>query len=763
MLPVMKPKSRTITACERKGDTLWLRADFGTLVLCPKSERIVRVIYTLDEAPSGAERPGVVCGQSFGDWTFEESDQEIVLTLQGVTVRVLRKSGAVSFFRPDGRKLFSERSRDPKEFEQFETFRLADIPQKTRIIDTADGKKEVLEDPVRIPTGKSCHIRLHFTPGDEALYGLGQQEKGFASLRGRTIYGHQANRKIAVPMFVSTAGYGILADTYSPFVFHDDQSGAYLYIEADCELNYYFLAGSMNEVTAGYRFLTGKAAMLPKWAYGFVQSKERYETQEDILSTVARARELGIGMDCIVQDWLMWPDNQWGQKSYDEKRYPDPAGMISKLHDSNVHYMVSIWPTMAEGTPDHKEFAEKKLFLPASDVYNAFQKEARELYFSQLKRTHFAYGTDAWWCDSSEPFTPEWNHVLRPEEGDLYREYCSEAGLRMPYEYANAFPLFHAMGIYEGQRAAMKDWEADGKGGRVPEKRVCNLTRSAYTGQQRYGTIMWSGDTAAGWKTFRDQIPIGLHFCASGLPYWTTDVGAFFVKKGIHWYWDGHYDRTTEDPAYCELYTRWYQYAAFLPMFRAHGTDCERELWSFDGMFYDAMLAANRLRYSLMPYIYSEAGKVWLEDRSLIRFLAFDYAEDRNTWEITDQFLFGESMMVCPVVTPMYYDEDGEVLKDVAKTREVYFPKGCDWYDFTTGQKYPGGCTAVVEAGIERIPLFVKDGSIIPMRLPALSTQEQNDGITFRRFGAGTGYELYDDAGDGYGYEEGAYTLTHIE
>lgn len=762
MLPVIKPKSRVIRSAERVGDELILRADHGTLCLAPKSADIVRITYTPEgSGPDGMfrmkERPGVVCGETFADWSFRESDDLIEMKLPGITAVVARQSGAVSFCGQDGKCLFAERSSEPKEFEAFETYRLADAPQRTRVVQTADGAKEILEDPERIPTGKAYHVRLCFTPGDEALYGLGQQEKGFASLRGRTLYVHQANRKIAVPMFVSTAGYGVLTDTYSPFIFHDDADGAYLYLEADSELTYYFIAGAMNEVIAGYRFLTGKAALLPKWAYGFVQSQERYESQEEILRTVEKSRELGIGMDCIVQDWFTWPANAWGQKSYDRSRYPDPAGMISKLHESHVHYMISIWPSMAEGTPDHEEMAAKGLLLPACTVYDAFRKEARELYFEQLSRTHLSYGTDAWWCDSSEPFTPEWSHLMRMEESTIFREYCDEAGLRMSLPYANAFPLYHAMGIYEGQRKAMKELPA------AEQKRVCNLTRSAYTGQQRYGTILWSGDTAASWETFRDQIPIGLHLCASGLPYWTTDVGAFFVKRGLNWYWDGHYDDATDNKGYCELYTRWYQFAAFLPMFRAHGTDCRRELWSFTGEFYDALLAANRLRYSLMPYIYSEAGKVWLEDRSLIRFLSFDFPEDRNTWEIVDQFLFGESLMICPVVKPMYYGEDGEALEGEPKSREVYLPKGCNWYDFETGRKYDGGSTVTVDAPLDCIPVFVKDGSIIPMRKPARSTEEQTDTAVYRRFGEKARYEMYDDVGDGYAYERGEYTLLQIE
>ncbi len=756
MLPVIKPKSREILQVERREDVLVLRADYGTLYLEPKSESIVHVTYAPEEV-SGKERPGVICKETFGEWSYRETEKRILMILPRVTVSVKRKSGAVSFFTPEGKLLFAERNSEPKEFEQFETYRLADVEQKTRIVETADGKKEILEDPLKIPTGPSYHIRWHFMPANEALYGLGQQEKGFGSLRGRTLYIHQANRKIAIPMFVSTAGYGVLVDTYCPFIFHDDKDGAYLYLEADRELTYYFIAGTMNEAVAGYRFLTGKAAMLPKWAYGYVQSMERYENQDEIVETAQKSRELGIGMDCIVQDWFTWPDGEWGQKSYDESRYPDPVSMIDKLHAQHVHYMISIWPTMAGGTPDNAEFAAKGLLLPACTAYDPFKKEARDLYFDQLKRTHYSYGTDAWWCDSSEPFTPEWSRLMRMEESENYREFCTEAGLRMSYEYANAFPLYHAMGIYEGQRGAMQEHPE------VPEKRVCNLTRSAYTGQQRYGTIMWSGDTSASWETYRDQVAIGLHFCASGLPYWTMDIGAFFVKRGLNWYWDGDYDEALDDNGYCELYTRWFQYAAFLPMFRAHGTDCRREIWNFKGEFYDALMKANRLRYQLMPYIYSEAGRVWLQDRSMIRFLAFDFAEDPQTWEITDQFLFGESMMVCPVIRPMYFDKDNKTLCNVAKTREVYFPKGCDWFDFETGQKYEGGTTATVDAPLPRIPVFVKDGSIIPMRADALSTEEQTDAIICRRFGENASYEMYDDAGDGYAYENGEYTLKVIE
>ena len=757
MLTAIKPKSRIITKVYKDGDSVFLCSELENIRLRVIDPNIIRVSATTRGVFSDKERPGVINRETSGDYKLRENDNDIVISTSGISVRVDKKSGSVSYFDSKGELLLAEKSCAPRNYEEFETFALADGEQRTKIIDTADGKKEVIEEPLKIPTGKSYHIRLNLEFGDEALYGFGQHEKEIGSLRGNRLYIHQANRQIAVPVFVSTKGYGMLIDTYSPLIFNDDLNGSYVYTEADCELDYYFMAGGMTQVIKAYRLLTGKAALLPKWAFGYIQSQERYETQTELIETTKKSRDLGIGMDCIVLDWISWGENMWGQKSYDEERFPDPKHMIDKLHDDHTHFMISVWPTMAGGTPDNKEFSEKKLFLPACNVYNAFKEEGRKLYFDQLKRTHFAYGTDAWWCDSSEPFTPEWNHVERPEPAKLFGEYCSEAGLRMPYEYCNSFPLYHAMGIYENQRAAMKEiTETPGSEG-VPEKRVCNLTRSAYTGQQRFGTVMWSGDTDASWETLRAQITAGLHFCASGIPFWTMDIGAFFVKQGAFWYWDGKYDDTTDDDKYCELFVRWYQLGAFLPVFRGHGTDCRRELWNFKGRFYDALLKANRLRYRLLPYIYSEAGKVWLEDKSLIRWLAFDFSEDKNVWDIKDQYMFGESLMVCPVIEPMKLDE-----KEGCSGRTVYFPKGCDWYNLYTGEKYTGGTVENIKADLDTIPVFVRSGSLIPMCEPALSTEELGD-VEFKKFGDGEcRYIYYTDAGDGYGYEKGEYSLKEI-
>ena len=750
MLTAIKPKSKTITSVYENGASVFLSSELENIRLQVIDRNIIRVSATTRGDFSDKERPGVINREKSDDYELREENGEVIILTSGLSVRVNKKSGAISYFDDKGALLLGEKSDAPRNYEEFETYTLADGQQRTRIIDTADGKKEVIEEPLKIPTGKSFHIKLNLEFGDEALYGFGQHEKEIGSLRGSRLYIHQANRQIAMPVFVSTKGYGMLIDTYSPLIFNDDQNGSYIYSEADCELDYYFMAGGMTQVIKDYRLLTGKAALLPKWAFGYIQSQERYETQAEILETTKKSRDLGIGMDCIVLDWISWGENMWGQKSYDESRFPEPKQMIKELHDEHTHFMISIWPTMAENTPDNREFSEKKLFLPACNVYNALKEEGRKLYFDQLKRTHFAYGTDAWWCDSSEPFTPEWNHAERPEPAKLFGEYCSEAGLRMPYEYCNSFPLYHAMGIYENQRAAMKEINETPGLEDIFEKRVCNLTRSAYTGQQRFGTIMWSGDTDASWETLRAQVTAGLHFCASGIPFWTMDIGAFFVKQGAFWYWDGKYDDTVKDEKYCELFVRWYQLGAFLPVFRGHGTDFRRELWNFKGKYYDALLKTNRLRYRLLPYIYSEAGKVWLEDKSLIRWLAFDFSEDKTVWDIKDQYMFGEALMVCPVLEP------------VKTERSVYFPKSCDWYDLYTGEKYAGGTTVTIKADLDTIPVFVKAGSIIPMCDPALSTEELGD-AEFKKFGEGEcRYMYYTDAGDGYGYENGEYTLKEI-
>ena len=755
MLAAASPESRAITRVERREGSLYLYSQAGTHRLSPVNDRTVRVTYTESGQFSQEEKPGVLQKAPYGEWDYTEAGGQIILQMRLLKVEICRETASCRYCDGEGRVLLRERGKDSKVLEEFTVYRLSAQGSRIEKAATPDGVKDVVREAARIPDGTRCHTRLHLEwEGEEGLFGLGQHEEGFGSLRGETVYLHQANRKIAVPLLVSTKGYGILMDTYSPMVFQDTAYGSYLYTEADREMDFYFMNGAtMDGVVAQYRMLTGKAALLPKWAFGYLQSQERYETQEEILETARQYRERGIGLDGIVLDWCSWEDGKWGQKSFDRGRFPDPAGMVRQLHREGVHFMLSIWPNMDESTENYREFRDRGLLLPGSNIYDPLRGEGRALYWDQVRRGYGDCGVDAWWCDNSEPFTPEWNHMERPEPSRMYEEYCADAGLRLPAEMMDAFGLFHARAISEGQRGT---WD----------KRVFNLTRSGTTGQQRYGAVLWSGDTAATWDTLRRQIAAGTHFCASGMPYWTVDIGGFFVREGRPWYWKGDYPRADGDLGYRELFVRWYQWGAFLPVFRGHGTDCRRELWrcaNGEEPFYDALLLANRLRYRLMPYIYSLAGLSWLEDRSIIRHLAFGFPGDRQAWDIRDQYLFGEGLMVCPVTEPLYYGRDSARIEGRPRSRRVYLPEGCRWYDYWTNEAYGGGQWIEAAAPLMHIPLFVREGTVLPMAQAARSTGEQGQGLTVTVYPGRDGrFVLYEDAGDGFGYEDGEYALTTL-
>ena len=754
MLDCIPYRDMCLKSAERDNDALVLILEKGRQKIIPIDERCVRVLYSYKEFSEDADKPCITELPSYSGWDHSEDEDYVYLNMPALKIRIDKKTNCFVYMDGNGSILLKERERRSKELKEIPVYSLTDEETKKEYVDTADGRKEVIKEVGRIQSGTAYHTRLHFEfDDDEALYGLGQHEEGYHSLRGNCIYLNQANRTIAIPFFVSVKGYGLFVNTCSPAIFNDGCEGSYFYTEADNEMDFFFInGGSPDGAVKGFRKITGKAAMLPKWAFGYIQSQERYESQKEILDVTAEYRRRGIGLDCIVLDWISWPEGQWGQKSFDELRFPDPSAMTAALHEENVHFMISIWPNMADSTTDVKAFKERKLLLPKVGIYNALDKEARQLYWEQARDGLFAHGVDAWWCDNSEPICPEWMEPVRPENSKNYENYVRSVSDHIPAPYTNAFGLYHAMGIYEGQRIT------------DPSKRVVNLTRSGYPGQQRYGTILWSGDISASWDTYRKQIAAGLNFCASGMPYWTIDIGAFFVKNGVQWYWDGEYDDTSDDPAYCELFTRWYQWGAFLPVFRGHGTDVRRELWNFDhkaAPFYDALLAANRLRYKLMPYIYSLAGDVYLNDGLIIRPLSYAFTLDKDTWDIFDQYMFGDQMMICPVTEPMYF---GKCEKTERYTRRVYLPAGCDWYDMYTDKKYAGGQWIEADAPLEKIPVFIKAGAVIPMTGEALSVAELSPDITLHVYpGADGCFNLYDDAGDGYGYEKGEYTLKEYK
>lgn len=756
MLDVYKKQRDQITGAERIEDALQIKTLRGMLRIEPKRKDIVRIRYTRREEFLNTRGIGIDIDPVYKEWDYEEQDDKIIVRTGALYLHISKSDAAICYYDQENALLLAERAKDPRELESFDSMKIKDGAKvEIEEIATADGIKKRIRKAEKEFDKQLYHTRLHLDfQKDEAIYGLGQSEEGMLNLRGTTQYVHQANRKIAVPFIVSTKGYGILWSTGSPMIFQDTQFGSYVYTEADLEMDYYLIQGqNFDAIISGYRYLTGKAVMLPRWAFGYVQSQERYVDQKEILGTVDEYRRRGIGLDCIVLDWRSWYDGMWGQKTFDLTRFPDLQGMTDELHDKGVAFMVSIWPNMDEKTDNYREFMENHLLIPTNNIYDAFRKEARELYWKQANEGIFSYGTDAWWCDSSEPFTPEWARKERPEPSALFQDYVQAASNYLPAEVTNAFGLVHAQGIYEGQRSSGS------------EKRVMNLTRSGYTGQQRYGTVLWSGDIDASWKTYRDQIAVGLNFCVSGLPYWTLDIGAFFVKRGMPWFWTGDYEEGMDDLGYQELYTRWFQYGAFLPIFRAHGTDIRREMWAVDGpdhCFYNALVEANRLRYRLMPYIYSAAGAVWKEDATIMRMLAFDYAKDPVAREIKDQYLFGKNMMISPVTEPMYFEVNSQpIIRD--KVRNVYLPEGNDWYDFYTGARYEGGQTIQVECPIDRIPIHVKAGSIIPTS----KSMDHNADASVKGAvellvypGKDAEFALYEDAGNGYGYEKGEYALT---
>ena len=768
MLTAQKRKSRKITSVKRTDDSLIMHSGYGTFKLSPKNEHIIRISFarSIDtHEPEPATNDvisetgiGIVYDGGYSSWEHIESENNITLKTSAVTLEIAKDTASISYYDSNNMLLLAERSGESRSMDEYDSYKtVIDESTEVEVIDTADGVKRRIKSPKRILDKKLYRTRLHLDWQEgEALFGLGQGEEGVLNLRGTTRYAHQGNMKIAVPFLLSSMGYGILLSTGSPVIFNDTEFGSYLYTEADVQMDYYFIAGgSFDNIIKGYRLLTGKAAMLPKWAFGYIQSQERYETADELIATVKEYRRRNIGLDCIVLDWMSWPEGLWGQKSFDEKRFPDPSAMMDEIHSLNTKMMISIWPSMDEKGDNAKEFAGKNLMLPASNVYDAFNEEARRLYWKQAFDGLYAHNIDAWWCDSSEPFTPEWSDNVRPEASILYCRYLEETYSFMPPEKSNAYGLVHAQGIYEGQRSVTED------------KRVANLTRSGYTGQQKYGTILWSGDISASWDVFRRQIADGLNFCASGLPYWTLDIGGFFVKQGTPWYWSGEYEKGTEDLGYRELYTRWFQYGAFLPVFRAHGTDIRREIWNFGEpgeMFYDALVKAVDLRYSLMPYIYSLAAAAWYDDSTIMRMLAFDYPDDKQALDVSDQYMFGRSIMVCPVTEPMYYGVDSKPLDCSERSRVVYLPGGTRWYDYWTNKRYDGGQRVTVRADISEIPLFVREGSIIPMTKPMNFTGEDASAPVELKIYPGCDGEFlqYDDDGDGYMYEKGAYALTRI-
>ena len=634
---------------------------------------------------------------------FQETTEQGKVTIATSALKVVIESdtGAFAFSSASGQQLF----RDAK---------------RIMTPETVNGEKTYRGETV-----------VEMYGSREAFYGLGQHQAGVWNYRGESVDLSQENTNIAVPMLLSSNGYGIFWNNTSRTRFNNRFVHA-LYISSEVAdtIDYYFIYGpEFDKIIAGYRELTGAAPMFGRWAYGFWQCKNRYKSQEEILAVAKKYRDLRLPVDNIVQDWFWW--NRKGEHVFN-KNYPDPKAMVDQLHNEHFHFMISVWPFFEPGSKEYDEMDRRGFFIDRSKVakppyhaggmavYDPTNPEARKYYWNLMDTALFKLGVDAWWLDTSEPET-------EGQEENILLGHKLSAG--SGDRYANIFPLETTRAVYEGQRR-----ESD-------QKRVFILSRSAFAGSQRYAVTAWSGDVLSDWLSFKRQIPAGLNFSLSGIPYWTTDVGGFISGGDL------------SDPKFRELFVRWFQFGTFSPIFRVHGTRSnpdENELWSY-GPDSKVLAQYDNLRYRLLPYIYSLAWKVTSESYTPLRPLVMDFRDDVQAQNVGDQFMYGPSFLVNPVT------EQG------ATQRRVYFPEG-KWYDFWTGARSDGGKFTDVPAPLGQMPLYVRAGSLIPMGPEEeYSNQKPADPIDLRVYpGADGDFTLYEDEGDTYNYEKGQYATIPI-
>ena len=748
------------------------------------SERVVHVVASPTKDIPESKVPIVVSPCNGSSLHVSSTQKSVSIKTSSLNVEVDKSSLAVRFLTETGHSILSEQS--------------------------ANGR---IIKPINVDATPMFEVRQDFLLSpDEALYGLGQHQEGFLNVRDIPLQLLQANTNIAIPFVISTKGYGVLwnnpaltefdptdkkieLDAKGEGSFQTDVAGDYGFLlkgneraklhltvdgkkliditnmwvadsagakmhldanttysvsaetggktelrvrvpsntmgfrsDASRAVDYYFLYGpEPSQVVARYRQLTGASPLLPLWAYGFWQCRERYSSQQQILDTATEFRKRDIPVDALVQDWQYWGKYGWNAMKFDEKYYPDPKEMMSALHRDNFHLVISVWGKFGAQTEVAREFQKADLVLKSEAATgepgesketeswaDLFNPKAREAFWSKLDAGMFNDGLDGWWLDASEP------------EGDPLKTDSTYLGPGRTVR--NAYPLFETSAVYTGQRATDES------------KRVVILTRSAFAGQQRYGTINWSGDISANWDTFRRQIPAGLNFGMSGFPYWTTDVGGFFRPR----------DQYTSD-AYHELLIRWFQFGAFSPIFRVHGYQSETEMWKYGPQVESILRKYDVLRYRLLPYIYADAWAVTNSGETMMMALPLAYPNDASVREISDEFLFGKALLINPVTEPS------------VTTRKVTLPAGDDWYDFWSGRCFHGGQTIVADAQLDRMPVFVKAGSIVPLGPAVQYASQSHDPLEIRIYpGKDADFQLYQDGGDGYAYESGERSTVNL-
>ncbi len=686
---------------QQESDGVLLSMGTGTLKLQVCSDSVVHVLYSPTNAfPKKTDYVITKDSWPSAKWTMQDTDDAVTLSTSLLKITITRKDGAISYADASGNALVQEASRKM-------------TPEKVNGEDTYRAQSFI-----------------NIYGSHEGLYGLGQHQSGVWNYRGESVDISQDNSNIAVPLMLSSRGYGIFWNNTSRSRFNN-RFANYLYISSEVAdvIDYYFLYGpDFDKIIASYRDLTGQAPMFGKWAYGFWQCKNRYKSQDEILGVAKKYRDLHIPVDNIVQDWFWW--NRKGEFVFN-KNYPDPKAMIDQLHNENFHLMISIWPFFEPGSKNYDYMQSKGWFVDkfkyakppyhtdAMAVYDATSPDARKYYWDEVNKGLFSIGADAWWMDTTEPETEgQEENIL------LGHKLAAGSGDR----YVNVYPLLDTQAVYQGQRSASD------------KKRVFILSRSAFAGSQRNAVTAWSGDINSDWFSFRRQIPAGLNFALSGVPYWTTDIGGFVFGS-------------PSDPAFRELFVRWFQYATFNPVLRVHGTrkPDENELWSYGPDAQNILVSFDRLRYRMLPYIYSLAWETTAESYTPMRPLVMDFRGDPRAQDIGDQFMYGPAFLVSPVTEPG------------SETRQLYLPDA-KWYDFWTGSSIHGGRRINAITPLDRLPVYVRAGSIVPLGPDEeWSTEKPADPIELRIYrGADANFLLYEDENDTYNYEKGVYATIPL-
>lgn len=681
------------------------------------SPTIVRVM----KSPSGVgvkkESMSVIMEPKRTALAIEESGNRLMMRSDSIVVSLDMETGRVQYARRDGKVLLKEKDHGT---------------QFTPVVYGGEITYEVRQ--------------AFMLDEDEPIYGLGQQQTGRMNQRNQKVVLRQENQVTSIPYIQSVKGYGVFWDNCSVTTFTDNPEETAFESETGGCSDYYFMyGGTADGVIREMRELTGQVQMNPLWTYGFWQSKERYKSQKELVGVVKKYRELGVPLDGIIQDWCYWGTDyaDWNGLRFNNPEYPDPQRMVDDVHGLNAHIAISIWPQFGKNTEVYKEFESKNMLLPfdlwpdSVRAYDAFNPEAREIYWRYLEKNIHSLGIDAWWMDATEPQLHDKDEKKFDTKiyGGMYRSV------------ANAYPLATVGGVYDRTRS-----KSDGK-------RVYIFTRSAFAGQQRYGANSWSGDINSSWEVLHAQIPAGLNFSICGIPYWNTDIGGFKA---------GPYPDGVKDPRFKELYVRWNQFGAFTPMMRSHGTYTPREIFQFGergSWAFDAIERYIRMRYMMLPYAYSTAWNVTSGGGSFMRALFMDYPEDKQVHDINDEYMYGRSLLVAPVTSPMYVDDNRKEDFKTVKTEAVYLPGSGVWYDFWTGEKHEGGVTIDRECPIDIMPIYVRGGSILPIGPDVQYAEEKRwDNLEIRIYpGADGEFTLYEDENDNYNYEKGVYSVINFK